>query len=283
MYIRTYSQVGLVKTANLDLGTTLLFTGAYNIITGIAFGIPMPVQPMKTIAAVALSETPLTIPQIMAAGIFVSSAVLFLGLTGLIKVAVTLMPSPVIRGMQLGLGLQLAQKGFQMVWYANSKSGDIRQCWTAEGLFLGLFSLVFIGITIYPRSSLQSPESTVRTDVESKPDGEGSEADSTASCEAGEATNTTPLLVRRLHAPGAKAESACADSSDNPCAKGVGEVKGGPRIPTALFLVVVGIVITLVSYSAVVAALSFGPSTPSVIVPSAEDWKQGERSCCYGV
>ena len=37
-------QVGLVKTTGLDLGTTLIFTGLYNIITGAAFGIPMPVQ-----------------------------------------------------------------------------------------------------------------------------------------------------------------------------------------------------------------------------------------------
>ena len=35
----------------------------YNVITGFAFGVPMPVQPMKTIAAVALSQAPLTIPQ----------------------------------------------------------------------------------------------------------------------------------------------------------------------------------------------------------------------------
>ena len=41
----------------------------------------MPVQPMKTIAAVALSGSPLTVPQIVAAGMFVSGAVLLLGLT----------------------------------------------------------------------------------------------------------------------------------------------------------------------------------------------------------
>lgn len=70
----------------------------------------------------------------MAAGIFVSAAVLFLGLTGLIRLAVILMPSPVIRGMQLRLGLQLAQKGFQMKWYANGKSGS-----------LGCFRLCLLG------------------------------------------------------------------------------------------------------------------------------------------
>jgi hypothetical protein len=42
--------------------------GAYNVATGLAFGIPMPVQPMKTIAAVALSQAPLTVPQVRRAG-----------------------------------------------------------------------------------------------------------------------------------------------------------------------------------------------------------------------
>ncbi len=39
------------------------FAGLYNILTGLAFGLPMPVQPMKTIAAVALSQAALTVPQ----------------------------------------------------------------------------------------------------------------------------------------------------------------------------------------------------------------------------
>jgi putative copper export protein len=47
--------VALAATIGLDLGTTLLFTGLYNIASGLGFRIPMCVQPMKTIAAVALA------------------------------------------------------------------------------------------------------------------------------------------------------------------------------------------------------------------------------------
>lgn len=77
-------QVALVRTCGLDLGTSLIFTGLYNIASGLLFGIPMPVQPMKAIAAVAVAEPQLTIAEIMAAGIFVSVVTLLLGLTGLI-------------------------------------------------------------------------------------------------------------------------------------------------------------------------------------------------------
>ena len=41
--------LGLSITQGLDLGTTLIFTGVYNVFTGFLFGIPMPLQPMKTI------------------------------------------------------------------------------------------------------------------------------------------------------------------------------------------------------------------------------------------
>lgn len=110
-------QVALAQSNGLDLGTTLIITGLYNLASGALFGIPMPVQvreqlpatrfactpsfaptaaasesdgrcpvqPMKSIAAIALSENPLTVPQIVAAGMGVSAVVLLLGATRLIN------------------------------------------------------------------------------------------------------------------------------------------------------------------------------------------------------
>ena len=77
-------QVGLVESRGLDLGTTLICTGIYNVASGVLFGVPMPIQPMKAIAAVALSEKALSIPEIMAAGIFVGVVVFLLGVTRLV-------------------------------------------------------------------------------------------------------------------------------------------------------------------------------------------------------
>lgn len=83
---RDGAQVGLVQCAGLDLGTTLVATGAYNIALGAAFGIPLPVQPMKAIAAVALSREGLGMAEVTAAGLFVSGVVFLLGATRLINV-----------------------------------------------------------------------------------------------------------------------------------------------------------------------------------------------------
>jgi MFS superfamily sulfate permease-like transporter len=106
--------VGMSAQNGLDFGASLFFAGVFNIVTGLTFGIPMAVQPMKAIAAVALTEG-LTAPQILAAGISVSVVILALGLTGLVNVLDRAIPRPVVRGLQLSLGLSLLMKGLQMV------------------------------------------------------------------------------------------------------------------------------------------------------------------------
>lgn len=79
-------QVALVRVVGLDLGTTLCFTGLYNIFSGVLFGIPMPVQPMKAIAAVAIADESITLTHVLAGGIFVSAVTFLLGVTRFINV-----------------------------------------------------------------------------------------------------------------------------------------------------------------------------------------------------
>lgn len=105
--------LGMARQNGLDLGTALFFAGLLNLLTGLAFAIPMAVQPMKAIAAVALTQG-LTVPQILAAGMIVSAVVLVLGWLGWADRLGRLIPDSVVRGMQLGLGLSLALKGLQM-------------------------------------------------------------------------------------------------------------------------------------------------------------------------
>jgi len=106
--------VGMSAQNGLDFGSALFFAGLFNIVTGLTFSIPMAVQPMKAIAAVALTEQ-LSVPEILAAGATVSAFVLVLGLTGLIDWVNRVVPKSVVRGLQLALGLSLLMKGLQMV------------------------------------------------------------------------------------------------------------------------------------------------------------------------
>jgi hypothetical protein len=96
----------LVVTNSISLPSTLLFTGAANILTGASFGIPLPVQPMKAIAAVAIARK-FTLEENAAAGIVVAGLVGLFSITGLINWANRVTPIPVVKGIQVGAGLSL--------------------------------------------------------------------------------------------------------------------------------------------------------------------------------
>src|ERR1017187_4309575 len=72
--------VGMATTCGLNFAVALFFAGLFNVITGFIFEIPMAVQPMKAIAAVAITEK-LDAPQILAAGIITGAVIFFLGVT----------------------------------------------------------------------------------------------------------------------------------------------------------------------------------------------------------
>ncbi|TXG62073.1 hypothetical protein EZV62_013436 [Acer yangbiense] len=105
--------LALALAKDLNLGTTLIFTGVYNIVTGVynivtgaIYGVPMPVQPMKSIATVAISDgSDFGIPEMMAAGICTGGILLVLGVTGLMQLAYKLIHLPVVRGIQVSQGL----------------------------------------------------------------------------------------------------------------------------------------------------------------------------------
>jgi hypothetical protein len=98
--------IALTLTHSIDLSSTLVFTGFANIFTGVLFGIPLPVQPMKAIAAVAIARN-FSIRENMAAGITVSAAVFLLSVTNLIGWVSKVVPIPVVKGIQVGAGLSL--------------------------------------------------------------------------------------------------------------------------------------------------------------------------------
>ncbi|KAL8658903.1 MAG: hypothetical protein Q9202_007372 [Teloschistes flavicans] len=94
----------------IDLSSTLVFTGIFNIINGLIFGIPLPVQPMKAIAAVALSDY-FNKEEVASAGLFVAAVVGFLSVTGLLEWFNRRIPVPVVKGIQVGVGLSLITYG----------------------------------------------------------------------------------------------------------------------------------------------------------------------------
>ncbi|GAV92234.1 hypothetical protein CFOL_v3_35615 [Cephalotus follicularis] len=147
----TYIPIVLALTLakDLNLGTTLIFTGIYNFATGALYGVPMPVQPMKSIAAVAISSgSDFGIPEMMAAGIFTGGILLVLGLTGLMQLVYKLIPLSVVRGIQLSQGLSFAMTAVKYIRenqnFAKSKSGGSRHWLGLDGLLLAIFCACLI-------------------------------------------------------------------------------------------------------------------------------------------
>ncbi|ETS81590.1 hypothetical protein PFICI_06592 [Pestalotiopsis fici W106-1] len=98
--------ITLAVNGSISLSTTLVFSGFYNLVTGIVFGIPLPVQPMKAIAAAAIASHT-SLRETMAAGSVTSIVVLVLSVTGLLQWVTRVIPVPVIKGIQFGAGLSL--------------------------------------------------------------------------------------------------------------------------------------------------------------------------------
>ncbi|CAL1375162.1 unnamed protein product [Linum trigynum] len=143
--------LALTLSQDLNLGTTLIFTGIYNIITGAIYGVPMPVQPMKSIAAVAISSPDFGVPEIMAAGICTGGALMVLGVTGLMQLIYKLIPLSVVRGIQLSQGLAFALTAVKYVRKAQNfskpKSDLGGRDWVGlDGLILAISCACFIVI-----------------------------------------------------------------------------------------------------------------------------------------
>ncbi|KAH8075408.1 xanthine uracil vitamin C permease [Aureococcus anophagefferens] len=88
--------------------------GAGNVASAYAWDVPMPVQPMKTVAAAAIADG-LSAGAVSAAGIFVGAAVLLLGATGTIEAVNRLVPRSVVSGIQLGLGFRMMGLALRMI------------------------------------------------------------------------------------------------------------------------------------------------------------------------
>ncbi len=115
--------VGLILINGLDVTPVLLGVGLFYIGSGLYYRIPAPVQPLKAVAAIAISLS-LSASVIGAAGLLMGIILLILSLTNLIRMVVKLFPQPVVRGIQLSIGLILLRKGIVDFCLPNNYASD---------------------------------------------------------------------------------------------------------------------------------------------------------------
>ncbi|RSK37465.1 putative sulfate/molybdate transporter [Hymenobacter metallilatus] len=99
--------IGIIAASGMDSAGVLIMFGLMQVFSGLWYGMPMPVQPLKAFAALVIAQK---IPGrvIFGGGLAIGVSMLLLSVTGLIDALARLVPKPVIRGIQFGLALQLA-------------------------------------------------------------------------------------------------------------------------------------------------------------------------------
>lgn len=126
--------VGMILASGLEAGPVLTLFGLMQVLTGFLYGLPMPVQPLKAMAAIVITQG--IEPRVLyGGGLAVGLIMLGLTVSGLLGRLGRAIPLSVIRGIQFGLGLQLATLA-------------LREFLPAEGLTGYLLAAIAFAITL---------------------------------------------------------------------------------------------------------------------------------------
>jgi sulfate permease, SulP family len=111
--------IALVTLNHLNPTAVFLAAGLTYILAGWYFQIPIAVQPFKAVAAIALAMS-LSAAAIASAGLLMGVLLLLIAVTNLASQLARLFSLPIVRGIQLGLGLLLAREGLRLMLGAQS-------------------------------------------------------------------------------------------------------------------------------------------------------------------
>lgn len=106
--------IGYITVCGLDPAGLLIMMGLANIATGLIYRLPMPLEPMKVLAVVAIAQA-WSPEMVYASGIVMGLVWLFMGATSAMDFVSRKTPRSVIRGIQLSLGAMLAMQGLRMM------------------------------------------------------------------------------------------------------------------------------------------------------------------------
>lgn len=106
--------VGMILINGVNPLGLFLSVGLFYILSGVYYGVPGSVQPMKVIGAYAVVMG-LSANQIMASGLLMAAILLVMGGTGAITLIARYVPKSVIRGVQLSTGVLLMAEGVRFI------------------------------------------------------------------------------------------------------------------------------------------------------------------------
>jgi SulP family sulfate permease len=111
--------IGMILINGLDPLGLFISIGLFYVVSGIYYGVTVPVQPMKVIGAYAVA-TAISPSEILASGILMGLLLLLIGATGAVTLIGRYTPKSVVRGVQLSTGVLLMASGVKFILGASS-------------------------------------------------------------------------------------------------------------------------------------------------------------------
>ncbi|MBT4286236.1 MAG: sulfate permease [Deltaproteobacteria bacterium] len=151
--------LALIIICQLSATTVFLMIGIFYLSCGFFYKLPIPVQPLKVVSAIAIAfPAKITLPVLAASGLTFGVILLLLSLTGLINWIAKFFSKPIVRGIQLGLGLILISKGIGFVLKPElliEQTGVINSFWGISanlllGIIGGIVTLILISNKRFP-------------------------------------------------------------------------------------------------------------------------------------
>ncbi len=152
-------EAALIAVNGLNPTATLLAVGIMYILAGFYFRIPMPVQPLKALSVIAIAHG--AAPSVIAAAaLLMAGALALLSATKALNLLERAFALPVVRGIQIGLGLLLLKSAYQMVFQrpfllnGYQTYVDVGGLSVPMGVLLGTGSVLLLFLVLRLRSVL---------------------------------------------------------------------------------------------------------------------------------
>src|SRR5512132_2940639 len=116
--------VGMILAAGLHSTSVLVMFGLMQFFTALRYRMPMPVQPLKAVAVLVITQK--VAPEVLyGGGLAIGIVMLALTVSGGITWLARVVPKAVVRGLQLGLGIQLAMLALKDYVQADGARGYV--------------------------------------------------------------------------------------------------------------------------------------------------------------
>lgn len=114
--------IGILLATGADSASVFILFGLMQIMTGVVYGLPMPMQPLKAMAVLVITQE-LSAGVLYGAGLAVGVIMLVLSLSGALGWIAARIPRCVVRGIQFGLGLSLCSLALKTYLPAGGRAG----------------------------------------------------------------------------------------------------------------------------------------------------------------